>query len=99
MKLDIVPDKGWETEDVIIPPGMHITAKVTREGEDEEEEPSAQSAGQTPFYYPSGVGQMIMNGCFGTNYQAGDPCYEAKWKTSACLVSGMSILFSETSGQ
>ena len=34
---------------------------------------------------PSGIAQMLMNGCFGTDYKKGDPCYGAKKITSKCF--------------
>ena len=76
------PQKGWETENLFVPPGFHIDSKIEGEGE----KPKGET-GEQPFIYPMGVGGLIMNGCFATNYQKGDPCYEAKWKTTICLVN------------
>ena len=82
MEVNVEPEKGWKTEDLLVPAGFHIDAEIT--GEDEE--PQGE-AGEQPYTYPMGVGGLFMNGCFGTNYQPGDPCYEARWKTTLCLVS------------
>ena len=82
LEIDIKPDKGWQTEDLFVPPGFEIDAEIT--GEDEK--PHGE-AGDQPFAYPMGVCGLIMNGCFGRDYQQGDPCYEATWKTTICLVS------------
>ena len=87
MDIDIQPEKGWKTEDIFVPPGFHIDAELT--GEDERPE---GEAGEQPYIYPMGVGGILMNGCFGTNYQPGDPCYEAFWKTTLCHVSARSMV-------
>lgn len=81
MKVNIMPDKGWKTEDLFVPPGFHIDVEIT--GEDKK--PHGE-IGVQPFAYPMGVGGLIMNGCFGRDYQPGDPCYAAKRKTTICLV-------------
>ncbi len=82
MEVNVEPEKGWKTEDLLVPAGFHIDAEIT--GEDEEPE---GETGEQPFVYSMGVGGLLINGCFGTNYQPGDPCYEARWKTTLCLVS------------
>lgn len=82
MDINIEPEKGWKTEDMFVPPGFHVDAEMT--GEDEKPE---GEAGDQPFLYPMGVGGMLMNSCTGTNYQPGDPCYEAYWETTICAVS------------
>jgi len=66
---------------LLVPAGFHIDAELTGE-----EEKSEGETGEQPYVYPMGVGGLLMNGCFGTNYQPGDPCYEARWKTTLCLV-------------
>ena len=75
---------------MFVPPGFHVDAEVT--GEDEKPE---GEAGDQPFLYPMGVGGMLMNSCVGTNYQPGDPCYEAYWETTICAVSKI-VLYSVT---
>jgi len=87
LEIDIEPDKGWQTEDMFVPPGFHIGAEIT--GEDEK--PEGQK-GEQAFTYPMGIGGMIMNGCYGTNYQLGDPCYQAKDATTLCWVSKYGLL-------
>ena len=39
-----------------------------------------------PFNYPVGLGNVLMNGCYETEYKEGDPCYVTKWTLDACLV-------------
>jgi len=80
LEVNVEPEKGWKTEDLLVPAGFHIDAELT--GEDEKSE---GETGEQPYVYPMGVGGLLMNGCFGTNYQPGDPCYEARWKTTLCL--------------
>ena len=67
---------------MIVPPGFHIDAQVT--GEDEKPE---GEQGDQPYAYPMGIGGLIMNGCYDSKYQLGDPCYVAKDTTTLCLVS------------
>ena len=82
LDINIKPDKSWQTEDMFVPAGFHIDAEVT--GEDEKPE---GEKGEQPFAYPMGIGGVMMNGCYGTNYKPGDPCYVAKDTTTLCLVS------------
>lgn len=82
IKLDITGDKGWQTDDMFIPPGYHMDAKVIPESK-----PAPAVSGQQPFTFPFGAGGLIMNGCFGSGYQPGDRCYDATWATTKCLVS------------
>ena len=76
-----MPDKGWENEDMFVPPGYHINAAV------EGEESSPKEEGQVPYVFPSGIGSVLMNGCWGTGYQPNDPCYNSKSTSTICSVS------------
>ncbi|XP_068740594.1 uncharacterized protein [Montipora capricornis] len=79
IKLDILPEKGWESEDMFVPPGYHLDTEISDEGgSPKEAEPPA-------YNYPAGLGNVLMNGCYGTGYKPGDPCYVAKWTLDACL--------------
>lgn len=82
IKLDITPDKGWETEDMFLPPGYHINAEI--EGN---KEPSSPEQPEAAYNYPAGMGSVIMNGCWGTGYKKGDPCFDALEATGQCRVS------------
>lgn len=82
IKLDITGDKGWQTDDMFIPPGYHMYAKI-----EPESKPASAVNGQPPFTFPFGAGGLIMNGCFGSGYKPGDRCYDATWATTKCLVS------------
>ena len=98
MEINIEPNKGWNTDNSFVPPGFHIASEMIDEGKK-----SKGEAGDQPYAYPMGVGGMIMNGCFGTNYQAGDPCYEARRKTTICTVSNTTLyavrISDETQGE
>ena len=88
IKLDITGDKGWQTDDMFIPPGYHMDAKVVPESK-----PAPTVQGQQPFTFPFGAGGLIMNGCFGSGYQPGDRCYDATWATTKCIVSSAGFTF------
>ena len=90
LDINIEPEKGWKTEDLFVPPGFHVAAEMKGGGP----EPKGE-AGTQPFMYPAGLGGILMNGCYGTNYQKGDPCFNAYWKTTRCEVSKL-VLFSVT---
>lgn len=77
-----MPDKGWSTPDMFVPPGYHLGASISGLPKPEKEK------GDVPYTYaPStGLGYVMMNGCWGKNYTASDPCYNAKWTSSVCQV-------------
>ena len=66
IKLDIVPDKGWQSEDMFVPAGYHMDTSIS------DEEGSPPENDQASFSYPAGLGSVLMNGCFGTGYKEGD---------------------------
>lgn len=82
IKLDIMPDKGWSTPDMFVPPGYHMGASISDTEQTEKEH------GEQPFNYAPnmGLGYVMMNGCYGTNYTPSDPCYNAKFASPICLV-------------
>ncbi|KAL9983630.1 hypothetical protein ACROYT_G005829 [Oculina patagonica] len=90
IKLDIMPDKGWSTPDMFVPPGYHMGASISGTPKTEKEE------GEVPYTYApgSGLGYVMMNGCWGKNYTASDPCYNAKWTSSVCqnMIDGAAFL-------
>ncbi|KAL9983627.1 hypothetical protein ACROYT_G005826 [Oculina patagonica] len=88
IKLDISPDKGWQNEDMFVPPGYHIDASI------EGGEKSPKEVGEVPYVFPAGLGTALMNGCWGTDYKETDPCYSAKWKSSVCqdMIDGAAFM-------
>lgn len=81
VKLDITPDKAWINDNMFVPSAYHLDASVEGDSKSPEEK------GDTPFVYPAGMGQVLMNGCWGTDYKIGDPCYNAKLNSTICWVS------------
>ena len=81
VKLDINPDKAWINDNMFVPSAYHLDASV--EGGSK----SPEERGDTPFIYPAGMGQVLMNGCWGKDYKIGDPCYNAKLNSTICWVS------------
>ena len=77
-----MPDKGWSTPDMFVPPGYHMGASISGVPKD------AKEQGDVPYTYSpaTGLGYVMMNGCWGKNYTASDPCYNAKWTSSVCQV-------------
>ncbi|CAH1226468.1 Hypp105 [Branchiostoma lanceolatum] len=75
-EIDFVAEKGMAEDDMFAPPGMHMKIDVEKDpGKDSEPDQSSQAMA---FSYPMGMGSALMNGCFGTGYVAGDPCYNMK---------------------
>ena len=67
---------------MFVPAGVHVDAEYTSKDKPQETKTAVQ-----PFTYPMGIGGVMMNGCYGRNYQPGDPCYAFKRMSSICLVS------------
>ncbi|XP_078348817.1 uncharacterized protein LOC144633816 isoform X1 [Oculina patagonica] len=88
VKLDIMPDKAWINDNMFVPSAYHIDASV------EEGSNSPKADGNTPFIYPTGMGQVLMNGCWGTNYGTHDPCFNAKANSSNCwnMIDGAAFI-------
>jgi hypothetical protein len=82
IKLDISPEKGWSNEDMFVPPGYHLNAEIDSEGEKAE----TNEQGGPVYAYPAGIGTTMMNGCWGTGYKPGDPCYQSLEVLTACQV-------------
>ncbi|XP_019618562.1 PREDICTED: uncharacterized protein LOC109465632 [Branchiostoma belcheri] len=81
-EVDFVADKGMVEDDMFAPPGMHMKVDVEEDpGTDSEPD---QSSEPMAFSYPLGMGSALMNGCFGTGYVPGDPCYNVRDVIPAC---------------
>lgn len=70
--MDIVPDKSWQTEDMFVPAGYHMNSHIASD------DSAPKEVGEAPYTYPAGLGNVLMNGCWGTGYKEGDPCYAAR---------------------
>ncbi|XP_019621861.1 PREDICTED: uncharacterized protein LOC109468070 [Branchiostoma belcheri] len=81
-EVDFVADKGMVQDDMFAPPGLHMRVDVEQDpGKDGEPDQSSQPMA---YGYPVGMGAALMNGCFGTGYKAGDPCYNVRDVIPAC---------------
>ncbi|XP_078665895.1 uncharacterized protein LOC144908233 [Branchiostoma floridae x Branchiostoma belcheri] len=81
-EVDFVADKGMVQDDMFAPPGLHMRVDVEQDpGKDSEPDQSSQPMA---YGYPVGMGAALMNGCFGTGYKAGDPCYNVRDVIPAC---------------
>ncbi|XP_078697806.1 uncharacterized protein LOC144925600 isoform X2 [Branchiostoma floridae x Branchiostoma belcheri] len=92
-EIQLVPRPGATMGNMYAPPGWEIRHKYKyKEGRDEE---TVSSGGQASAYtYPAGLGPVLMNGCFGTGYKNGDPCWKAKIPQEGCpnLIDGATYL-------
>ncbi|KAI8494112.1 hypothetical protein Bbelb_284590 [Branchiostoma belcheri] len=81
-EVDFVADKGMVQDDMFAPPGLHMRVDVEQDpGKDSEPDQSSQPMA---YGYPVGMGAALMNGCFGTGYVPGDPCYNVRDVIPAC---------------
>ena len=76
-----MPEKSWAVDNMFVPSGYHIDASIGGQSK-----PPAED-GSPSFVYPAGMGQVLMNGCFGTGYTVNDPCYNAAATSVSCKVS------------
>ncbi|XP_078696167.1 uncharacterized protein LOC144924633 isoform X2 [Branchiostoma floridae x Branchiostoma belcheri] len=91
--IQLVPRPGATMGNMYAPPGWEIRHKYKYKEDRDEERVS--SGGQASAYtYPAGLGPVLMNGCFGTGYKNGDPCYKAKIPQEGCpnLIDGATYL-------
>ena len=72
---------------MFLPAGYHIDASVSGEKD------APSSIGSVPYLFPAGIGSALMNGCWGTGYKPGDPCYAAKWTSDVCQVNILNYVF------
>eukprot|EP00058_Branchiostoma_floridae_P001425 XP_002586913.1 hypothetical protein BRAFLDRAFT_105135 [Branchiostoma floridae] len=81
-EIDFIEQKGMVQEDMFAPPGMKMKVDVEKspKKQNEKDDMSPPKA----FSYPMGMGGTMMNGCFGTGYVRGDPCYKAKRPLPPC---------------
>ncbi|XP_035660338.1 uncharacterized protein LOC118405044 [Branchiostoma floridae] len=87
-EIDFEEEKGMVEEDMFAPPGMKMKIDIEEDPEEDDEEDDMSE--ETAYSYPLGMGTALMNGCFGTGYVAGDPCYDDTSELPACYVSDVS---------
>ncbi|XP_078668039.1 uncharacterized protein LOC144909744 isoform X1 [Branchiostoma floridae x Branchiostoma belcheri] len=85
--------RGTNTGDTFAPASQEMTLSFDHVDDDDEEQDSSES-GTAPHAYPGGIGTVMMNGCFNSGYQEGDPCYEAHVPIEACanIIDGATFL-------
>ncbi|CAH1268604.1 CLEC4M [Branchiostoma lanceolatum] len=94
-RVQLIHGRGTNTGDTFSPAGYELRLDFERDDDDDGDDGKDDSSeGLSPKFYPSGVGPMMMNGCFGTNYQIGDPCYDAFVPLEACadIIDGATFL-------
>ncbi|XP_066274625.1 uncharacterized protein [Branchiostoma lanceolatum] len=93
-RVKVIHGRGTNTGDTYSPAGYELRMEFDREDDDDDEGNDDSSDGMSPAIYPMGVGPMLMNGCFGTGYEIGDPCYDAFVPLEACanIIDGATFL-------
>ena len=66
---------------MFVPPGYHIGAEYTGGGGS-----APPETGDAPSIYEGGLGNTLMNGCYGSNYSVDDPCHGIKKFGTVCTV-------------
>ncbi|XP_078588379.1 uncharacterized protein LOC144869188 [Branchiostoma floridae x Branchiostoma japonicum] len=91
--LKMVHGRGTNTGDTFAPASQEMSLSF-KHVEDEDDEQDSSELGLAPVGYPGGLGPVMMNGCFGSNYQEGDPCYEAFVPIQNCanIIDGATFL-------
>ncbi|CAH1277377.1 Hypp9588 [Branchiostoma lanceolatum] len=91
--IQLIPRPGATMGNMYAPPGWEIRHKYKYK--DDRDENRDSSGGQAVAYtYPNGLGPVLMNGCFGTGYVNGDPCFKAKIPRKGCpnMIDGATYL-------
>eukprot|EP00058_Branchiostoma_floridae_P003059 XP_002588547.1 hypothetical protein BRAFLDRAFT_122359 [Branchiostoma floridae] len=91
--IQLLPKAGATMGNMYAPPGWEIRHKYKYK--DDRDEDKGSFSGQTAaFTYPVGLGPVLMNGCFGTGYKNGDPCWKAKIPRTGCpnMIDGATYL-------
>ena len=70
--------QGFDGVDEFEPSGWQIEVQ----GDKGDPEPEGEKEQAT--MWPMGVGMAMMNGCYGSGYQAGDPCYDMARTKKIC---------------
>ncbi|XP_035674669.1 uncharacterized protein LOC118414613 isoform X2 [Branchiostoma floridae] len=89
----MIHGRGTNTGDTYSPAGYELRMDFETQDDDDDDEQDS-SDGMAPAIYPMGVGPLLMNGCFQTNYAEGDPCFEAFVPIEACanIIDGATFL-------
>ena len=71
--------QGFDGVDEFEPSGWQV------EVGDDSDSDEGQDQAEPATMWPMGVGMALMNGCFGSGYQKGDPCYDEARFATECL--------------
>ncbi|XP_078600320.1 uncharacterized protein LOC144875283 [Branchiostoma floridae x Branchiostoma japonicum] len=91
--IRVIPyGRGDDMGNTFVPAGYEISHRYQYADEDEDEQDAMTPSGA--YSYPTGLGPVMMNGCFGTAYEPGDPCYASKIPQTNCpsLIDGATFL-------
>ncbi|KAI8486132.1 hypothetical protein Bbelb_362320 [Branchiostoma belcheri] len=86
--IQMVPRPGARMGNMYAPIGWEIRHKYKYWNDRDDDEGSSDKEA-TAYTYPAGLGPVLMNGCFGTGYEEGDPCYKAKIPRTGCPKRGL----------
>eukprot|EP00058_Branchiostoma_floridae_P021020 XP_002606510.1 hypothetical protein BRAFLDRAFT_91906 [Branchiostoma floridae] len=91
--IRVIPyGRGDDMGNTFVPAGYEISHRYQYADEEEDEQDAMTPSGA--YSYPTGLGPVMMNGCFGTAYEPGDPCYASKIPQTNCpsLIDGATFL-------
>ncbi|CAH1252513.1 COLEC10 [Branchiostoma lanceolatum] len=90
-RVQVLHRRGSNTGDTFSPPSQEVRMTFEHKEENAEQDSSQVGGGQA---YPFGMGPIMMNGCFGSNYQEGDPCFKAFTPIEACahIIEGATFM-------
>ncbi|KAI8486099.1 hypothetical protein Bbelb_361990 [Branchiostoma belcheri] len=86
--IQMVPRPGARMGNMYAPIGWEIRHKYKYWNDRDDDEGSSDKEA-TAYTYPAGLGPVLMNGCFRTGYEEGDPCYKAKIPRTGCPKRGL----------
>ncbi|XP_078666604.1 uncharacterized protein LOC144908685 [Branchiostoma floridae x Branchiostoma belcheri] len=89
-RVQVFHGRGQNTGDTFAPPSEEILMSFKHANKDEQDSSEVWGA----VAYSTGLGPVMMNGCFGSNYQPGDPCHGAFVTLDACsnIIDGATFL-------
>ncbi|XP_019641419.1 PREDICTED: uncharacterized protein LOC109482960 [Branchiostoma belcheri] len=98
-EIDFSQEKGMVSDDLFAPPGMAM--KVDIENGAKKANEADDMTQSKAFSYPMGLGGVLMNGCFGTGYVKGDPCYKRTNPIPPCpkMMEGCTLIGSGFDGR
>ncbi|KAI8500294.1 hypothetical protein Bbelb_218600 [Branchiostoma belcheri] len=90
--IQLVNGRGAMMGNMYAPPSWEIRHKYKYKDDSSDEDKDSSGGEAAAFTYPAGLGPVLMNGCFGTGYKNGDPCYKAKIPRTGCPINVGTVL-------